>query len=530
MAATRLVFTQPRHTGDNPVPLVFDAGGQAEVPSYAITARGRIIVGLRGQVRMASVLQLQAKGRITGLRGSVAVRWNVNVSRPMVASAQERGQDALPRSMQLQAVWQQSQRTQTVVNQIWQDARHVSDQVCALWQQAHGLRGAGVDMAQDAVPMRQHITSRYQEGLRRHAAARDAVQDAATLQALALARFEEAVRLRSAVQSHFQHGQAAAGHWLGSFAQGRPVSIGGLARFEEAMRPGPGMWLRPLPQPPKPCYVPGLPANLLFKDAYTAGLSALLLFKCCKGESVEPVDPEPTARYVIPLLKVYMQVHSMIAHLLPNLEPVQLTDVTMATTDEGQYCWSLSASGPEHLMGQLAPVDGLPARLRVVLDGMPFVFAVMSTPRSRAFAQRTVRVEGVSATALLAAPYMPLQVRSNTALMTAQQIALSSLEYTGVDLDWQIPDWQVPAGAFNHQGTPLQAVMRIAESVGAVVRSHRTAEQLIIAPRYPVLPWDWASAEPDVHMPARVIVTDDLRPEPRPSYNAVWVMGGPVGG
>lgn len=282
MAATRLVFTQPRHTGGNPVPLVFGPGGQAEVPSYAITARGRI-TGLRGQVRMANVLQLQAKGRITGLRGNVAVRWNVNVSRPMVASAQERGQDAQPRSMQLQAVWQQSHRTQTAISQIWQDACHVSAQVRALWQKAHGLRGAGVEVVQDAVPVRQHITTRYQEGLRRHAAVLDAVQDAAALQALALARFEEAVRLRTAVQSYFQRGQAAAGHWLASFAQGRPVSIGGLGRFEEAMRPGPGMWQRPPPLPPEPCYVPSLPAQLLFKQAYVAGLPARLVFRCCKG-------------------------------------------------------------------------------------------------------------------------------------------------------------------------------------------------------------------------------------------------------
>lgn len=527
MASTRLVFQQPRHTGGNPVPLVFGAGGQAEEPSYAITARGRI-TGLRGQVRMASVLQLQAKGRITGLRGTVAVRWNVNVSRPMVASAQERGQAAQPRSMQLQAVWQQSRRTQTAISQIWQDARHVSGQVRALWQQAQTVRGAGADSVQDATSMRQHITSRYQEGLRRHAVARDAVQDAATLQALALARFEEAVRLRSAVQGHFQHGQAAAGHWLASFAQGRPVSIGGLGRFEEAMRPGPGMWQRPPPLPPEPCYVPSLPAQLLFKQAYVAGLPARLVFRCCKGGGQQP-EPQPIAQYVIPLLRVYMQVHTLTAHLLPSMEPVQLFNATISTDDES-YCWSLSASGPEHLMEQLAPVSGLPARVRVTIDGIPFVFAVMSTPRTRAFGQHRVQVNGVSTTALLAAPYMPAQVWSPNVNMTAQQIAVQALEYTGVDLSWGIDDWTVPGGACSLQGTPLQAVMRVAESVGAVLRSHRTDEQLIVAPRYPVLPWLWAAADVQVHMPAAVIVTDELRPEPRTPYNAIYVTGGPVGG
>lgn len=526
MASTRLVFQQPRHTGGNPVPLVFGAGSQAEVPSYAITARGRITVGLRGQVRMASVLQLQAKGRITGLRGNVAVGWNVNVSRPMVASAQERGQDAKPRSMQMQALWQQSQRTQTAISQIWQDARHVSGQVRALWQQAQTVRGAGADSVQDAAPFGVTVHSSYQQAQPLQTSARDAVQDAAAVQALALVRFEEAVRLRSAVQSHFQQGQAAAGHWLVSFAQGRPISIGGLGRFEEAMRPGPGMWQRPRPLPPEPCYVPSLPAQLLFKQAYVAGLPARLVFRCCKGGGQEP---QPVAQYVIPLLRVYMQVHTLTAHLLPSMEPVRLFNATISTDDES-YCWSLSASGPEHLMEQLAPVSGLPARVRVTIDGIPFVFAVMSTPRTRAFGQHRVQVNGVSTTALLAAPYMPAQVWSPSANMTAQQIAVQALEYTGVDLSWGIDDWTVPGGACSLQGTPLQAVMRVAESVGAVLRSHRTDEQLIVAPRYPVLPWQWDAADVQVHMPAAVIVTDELRPEPRTPYNAIYVTGGPVGG
>ncbi|MFZ7338402.1 hypothetical protein ACLS0R_19435, partial [Comamonas jiangduensis] len=221
--------------------------------------------------------------------------------------------------------------------------------------------------------------------------------------------------------------------------------------------------------------------------------------------------------------------HTLTAHLLPSMEPVQLLNATISTDDDS-YCWSLSASGPEHLMEQLAPVSGLPARVRVTIGGIPFVFAVMSTPRTRAFGQHRVQVSGVSATALLADPYMPKQVWMPAAPMMAQQLALQALEYTGVDLDWGITDWLVPAGAYSFQGTPLQAVMRVAESVGAVLRSHRTAEQLIVAPRYPVLPWEWADAEVQVQMPAAVIVTDELRPEPRTESNAVYVTGGPVGG
>lgn len=525
MAATRLVFQQPRHTGGNPVPLVFGVGGQAEVPAYAITARGRI-TGLRGQVRMASLLHLQAKGRITGMRGAVALGWNVNVSRPRVATATDANKQALPLRAGVQGVWQQGLRTQSAVAQIWQDAQHVSRQVRSLWQQAQPLRGAGGDVMQDADPMRHSVCSGFQQALRCRNAALDAMQDALALRAATLAGFEQAQRLRGTLQSRMQQGMPTSGHWLTHFSHGLPVRIDWQGRYQEATKPGPGVWLWPLQPPkPQPCYVPGLPAALVFDQAYAPGLPAALVFRCpCKTP-----DPQPTPHYVIPLLPAYMQVHQLTAHLLPSMEPVVLTDVALAADDDG-YGWSLMANGPEHLMDQLAPVAGLPTRVQVVLNGMAFVFAITSTARSRSFARHRVAVQGVSVTAMLGTPYMPQQSWLSRAPATAQQLAVQALEFTGVGLDWQIADWLVPAGAWSFQGTPLQAVLRVAESVGAVVRSHPTAEQLIIAPRYPVLPWHWAEAVPDVRMPAAVIATDELRPEPRADYNAIYVTGGSVGG
>lgn len=120
---------------------------------------------------------------------------------------------------------------------------------------------------------------------------------------------------------------------------------------------------------------------------------------------------------------------------------------------------------------------------------------------------------------------MPEQTWLNTAPATAQQLIRNALEFTGVQLDWKVSDWLVPAGAWSHRGTPLSVVMRVAASIGAVVSSHRTQERLIVAPRFAHLPWKWADATPDVRMPADVIVTDELRPEPRAAYNAIYVSG-----
>ena len=223
-----------------------------------------------------------------------------------------------------------------------------------------------------------------------------------------------------------------------------------------------------------------------------------------------------------------MTIHTLEAELLPGLEPVVLSDVIIASDDDG-FGWSFSANGPEHLLDQLAPVGGLPARLRIVVDGIDFVFVVQTLSRKRSFGNHRVAVQGVSMTALLSNPYMPEQTWLNTAPVTAQQLVREALEFTGVELDWKVSDWLVPAGAWSHRGTPLSAVMRVAASIGAVVSSHRTRERLIVAPRFPHLPWKWADATPDVRIPADVIVTDELRPEPRAAYNAVYISG-QVGG
>ena len=526
MAAVDLLFSRALKTG-NPVELVFgDDGGGAQVPDATLAVVARM-PGLRVRSLVHVRKDLVAAGRMPGLRCSMVVRYNTDTPRPVVAEvaapAQQAqpvaqgwvtgwqdtdalpagwvstAQDAMPLQEQFGVVWQDGQRQGVALQGRFQQAQALPGAATqARWQEAQGVRVGLLAEAQDAAPVRAGWAVRFQESLRdRRRMVEATAQDAMGLQTL------------------FTTG---AGTSL-------PLYRGFEGRYQQAMRPPAGKSQTQPPEPEKPgCYeqLVGGPIRLLFCRTWSP--SANLLFMCCK-----PVGPEPQPQFVIPLLPVYMQVHHLTAHLLPSLEPVVLTDVSIAADDDS-YCWSLSANGPEHLLDQLAPVGGLPQRLQVGIDGMQFVFAVTSTARSRSFDRRRVAVQGISVTAMLGSPYMPKQAWLSTSVATAQQLAVSALEFSGVDLDWQITDWQVPAGAWSFQGTPLQAVLRMADSVNAVVRSHRTAEQLIVAPRYPVLPWEWGTAVPDVQMPAAVIVTDELRPDPRAEYNAIYVAGGSVGG
>jgi len=526
MAAVDLIFNRALKTG-NPVELVFgDEGGGGQVLDKTLVVAARM-PGLRVRSLVHVRKDLVAAGRMPGLRCSAVVRYNTDTPRPVVtevaASARQAqpvaqgwatgwqdtdalpagwvstAEDAMPLQEQFGVAWQDGQRQGVAVQGRFQQASALPGAATqARWQEAQSVRVGLLATAQDAAPVRAGLAVRFQETLRDcrrmvEAAAQDAI----------------------GLQYQLTTGAGPA----------VPLYRGFKGRYQQAMKPPAGKSQAKPPEPENPgCYeqLVGGPIRLLFCRSWAA--SADLLFMCCKA-----VGPEPQPQFVIPLLPVYMQVHHLTAHLLPSLEPVVLTDVSIAAGDDS-YCWSLSANGPEHLLDQLAPVGGLPQRLQVGIDGMQFVFAVTSTARSRSFDRRRVAVQGISVTAMLGSPYMPKQAWLSSSTATAQQLAVSSLEFSGVDLDWQIPDWQVPAGAWSFQGTPLQAVLRMAESVNAVVRSHRKAEQLIVAPRYPVLPWEWGTALPDVQMPAAVIVTDELRPDPRAEYNAIYVAGGSVGG
>ena len=524
MASIDLVFNKPWKFG-NPVDLVFgDDGGSPGIPDAHLLIAARM-PGLRVRSLVHVRKDLVAAGRMPGVRCSAIVRYNTDTPRPVVAevasSAQQAqaietgwtagwqetdalpagwasaAQEAMPLQQQFGVAWQDGQRQSLATLGRFQQAQQLeATAVQARWQEAHGLRVGLQAIAENAVATRAGWLVRFQESLRdRRRMVEATAQDAMGLQYLLTTGAGPSV----------------------------PLYRGYQARYQQAMKPPAG---KSVPKPPEPektgCYeqLVGGPIQLLFCKPWAA--SAALIFACCK-------DGSPQPQFVIPLLPVYMQVHHLTAHLLPSLETVVLTDVSIAADDDS-YCWSLSANGPEHLLDQLGPVGGLPQRLQVGIDGMQFVFAVTSTARSRSFDRRRVAVQGISVTAMLGNPYMPKQSWLSTSVATAQQLAVSTLEFSGVGLDWQIPDWQVPAGAWSFQGTPLQAVLRMADSVNAVVRSHRTAEQLIVAPRYPVLPWEWSAAVPDVQMPAAVIVTDELRPDPRAEYNAIYVAGGSVGG
>lgn len=229
----------------------------------------------------------------------------------------------------------------------------------------------------------------------------------------------------------------------------------------------------------------------------------------------------PAAHLIIPSQRSYVLTHSIQALRLPDLAPVPLTALNI-DADAGSYCWSFSGTGPEEVLTMLDPVTG-PVALRIILDGEMWEFVIESARRTREFGATTVTVTGRSASALLGEPYVPVVAYLNAVDANAHAILDDILAYTGVSLDWRISDWVVPTGAWSFAGTPIAAICRIAEAAGAVVQSPRVGDQIIVRPRYDVLPWDWAATTPDVTIALDAVVSEGFARADRPPYEGVYL-------
>lgn len=509
-----LVFRGPPDGSGN---LVFgdaDGGGGIAPVSVIIDAElpGLDTVGITLAVSTRVVLDAS----LPGLDGEVGLVWDANVSRGL--------------RHEVQSHWQEGTRVHAAAAAHWQETEQLQSAAIARWQEAAGLRQASRQHWQETERLRGVLQSRYQAAVSLRAATRQHWEETERLRGVLQARYQLGISLRAAIRQHWQENErlrsALLEHWqegmglhngVRSFWQeGDGVRIAMRQHWQEAMRPAAGVSPRPKPPVKVPCYDVATAANLLFEEAWTN--DGHLVFVCYrKGDG-----PDPGETLVVPLKRIYMTVHEISAILLPGGEPVQLQAPVIESNDDG-YGWTLSASGPLHLMDQLAWAGGVPKRVMITVDGIAWVFAIDPPERSRRFEGHKVQVKGSSVTSLLGS--LPSIAWSNSAQRTAQQLALTALDLTGVDLDWQITDWTVPANAWSHQGTPLSAVLRIAEAAGAVVRSHRTEPKLIVAPRYKAMPWEWATNTADIRIPAQIITQDTLQPVIGPAYNAVNVIG-----
>lgn len=337
-------------------------------------------------------------------------------------------------------------------------------------------------------------------------------------------RFQDAARLaRRSVAAASQDARPHAGQQLRE-----QVTVGTALRRSCVSWWGAGR--QPLPgavpiTPPgdTACYTPD--PHLLFV-AGTASDGALLYV--CEAGTAPGAEP-----VYIPVQGVYIVSNTVSLIRVSDSAAVPVLALALSLDIES-WSWGFTATVPASAEVLFDPDSGgAPVDLLATINGTQFRLLAESISRERSFGAAVLNVTGRGRNAALAAPYAPVLNFSNTEYRTAQQIANDVLMLNNVPIgwavDWGLTDWGVPANAFAHQGTWIEALSVIAAAAGGYLQPHPTEQTIRFRHRYPVAPWNWGTVTPDFVLPVDAIVREGVRWMQKPGYNRVFVSGQEVG-
>ncbi len=246
-----------------------------------------------------------------------------------------------------------------------------------------------------------------------------------------------------------------------------------------------------------------------------------------------PTDPPGGNQetIIVPTKEVY-PVHNTLITTMADGTPLDLAGVSISF-DADSHSWQWNADLVDSSQVNLVKPqsNGTPVIVHITVNGVKWHLLVERTPTTKTFNSETVSLSGRGVSALLDAPYVIPTSITTTTQLTNQQIAESFLPSSGWTLDWQIPVWIIPSGAYTHQNlTPLRALQQLVSSCGGMLLPVKDEQKIKVIKRYPVVPWQFANVNPDVQIPDDIIFT--LREEPVSIHgaNGVYVHGLENGG
>ena len=402
------------------------------------------------------------------------------------------------------AVGQRARQTATLPMQQGAAAPHTAADPLAAGQRAHYA---------EATRTQRRGTAPHQHGhpLRRGAAA----------------GYAEATRTRRGARADHQHGTPTVRPATTRHTTGRPIAAPRAERHQHMLPLPVGWWQAtyPWPEPPIDPNAPSSPVALKFcrlADGTTA-----LIFGC------PPLAPQPGG-IIVPIRRAYLVLNTLALVRASDGTPLSALSLSLQIdADSWAWGWDASIPGAELAMVEPAP-GGDPVELLATVNGQQFRLLAERVARDRRFAQSRIRISGRGRAAMLADPHSPIVTRSNAAARTMQQLLADALTTNGVGIgwaiDWQAADWLVPAGLYSHTGSYIAHAQRLAEAAGAYVQADPLFDTLRILPRYPLLPWEWSAATPDITLPSAPVVREAIEWQDKAAYNRVFVSGTEAGG
>jgi hypothetical protein len=220
---------------------------------------------------------------------------------------------------------------------------------------------------------------------------------------------------------------------------------------------------------------------------------------------------------------------------LVDLTPLPLVSARVSL-DRDSATWSASLTlGATAALADIRPTVSGPVEVILTIDGYAWRLFAESVDEGRGHGSRTVSVSCRGLTAELGAPYQPGRAWTSDALYTGQQLIDRELpvEWGGSTwgLDWLASEWTIPAGAWSYADqTPLGAIGEVAGAIGARIVPAQSTRAIVVAPRYPILPWDWGAATPDRTLATADILNVTTRWVGGAAHDAIVVHGTSTGG
>lgn len=409
------------------------------------------------------------------LQGAALPQWS--------AAPAEHGTASIP--------WQAAERASVASVAAWEDADGAGNATCAQWAQGAFAVGVTSHDWRDGDALSAHIRSGW----------------------------IQLVLLAARLADHWHEGGQQSTARRLQFGDGRPLDLGFITCWRDAGYPAHRLRVSP-PKPPTPWEPIG--TNLCLVHPLPG--AALHLGLGCPDAS--------GATIIVPIQRVYHVINTVTLTRASDGLEVPVTGLSL-NVDCESWAWTWSGVIPGSALS-IIKVDGNPVELIATINGQRIHLLIDAINRSREFGRSALSISGRGRAAMLAAPTAPSVNRVNTIALTARQILIDALTDNGIPIgwgvDWQIEDWLIPAGGWVETGTYIYAAMRIARSGGGYVQSHDTDKTLIIKPQYPVLPWNWGSAIPDIVLPEDVCRTEGVEWIKMADYNAVWVTSGSAAG
>lgn len=522
--ATDLKFTGAPLT-DPPIDLVFGADDSAPPTDDRVLLIAGKMPALRGSVVVGTPREVSVQGKMPSLRGSGALIYSSRTSRPTVGHVQQKFQQGLQVAVAAQDAFQQALRTSTPTAQRFQDALPVRAGSTEHWQDARRVRSGIGQRYQDGLPLYASALIRWQQGLPVRLSRTQRYQDGLPRRSATHVRFQQGLKRRNNVVNRYQHGLPLRNGWQETEGYGVPFRYARHTRYQDAIRPPPGMYVPPGPQPEDPCYLvpPGDAVHLLFNRG--PANPALLLFSCETHD-----DPPPTETVYVPIKRVYIVLNDVWLKRVDTDDLIPTESMSL-TLDVDSWTYSFSASCPHTALQVLDPTaDSGSQEVAMFINGRTHRLRIESITTDRSFGRTSVRLQGRGRSAELDQPYSAVQNFGNADMRTANQLMEDVLTISGIPLGWTVnwglEDWNVPAGVFSHQGTFQTALNAIAAAAGGYVHPHPSDKELFVRPRYAAAPWNWSTLiTPDYSLPSAVVVNEGIEWKDKPLYERVWVSG-----